>query len=158
VPSPPVSPIKETLSGQIYLNILPDEKKAVKEDECHIARLNADCLYEVFLQLALLPLSSPPKFTTKMHNHMYDMSMSMEVVVQRHQSLPLLACCLVSRAWNQTARKLLMHTIVFRTKDRDLWYERTFNPSFIRNPTIITATESSTSFTSTSSSLHRTSL
>ncbi|KAG8821602.1 hypothetical protein FRC18_011274 [Serendipita sp. 400] len=84
-----------------------------------ISLLNDDCLDYIFTQLAYLPFSQPPAFEPESR-----LPKLINVTVQTHQNLSLLACMLVCRTWNRVARRALHHTILLRTCDTDEWLER----------------------------------
>ncbi|CCA73918.1 hypothetical protein PIIN_07871 [Serendipita indica DSM 11827] len=84
-----------------------------------IQRLNDDCLVDVFYHLAFSPLRSPSRI---IRNPRFPRMVDIEV--QPHQNLDLLACIQVSKAWYTLAIRALYATLVVRMGERDKWFER----------------------------------
>ncbi|PVF95116.1 hypothetical protein CPB86DRAFT_605144 [Serendipita vermifera] len=85
--------------------------------KCTKALDNYDILCQILFEITQFPLDNPPKFLPVS-------SFLQDISVQRHHNATLLSCCLVSRAWYQPAHRALLHTIILRTCDRDIWFER----------------------------------
>jgi hypothetical protein len=93
---------------------IPKECKSTSPN----ALANYDILSHILHQITQFPLDNPPRFLPIA-------SFYQDISVQRHQHNPtLLSCCLVSRAWYQPSQRALLHTIVLRTCERDIWFER----------------------------------